>query len=117
MAIETAEATGQNMYGITFDIDTNALERDFCVSRATAYSAIEKTLADQGFIHVQYSVYFCEEENGSASFIIRVAQALAELPFAPAIRDLQGFVVENWSDMTDSVKELHEALKSAHNAQ
>ena len=53
----------------------------------------------------------CRDDDGSASFIIKVAQALASLDFAPAIRDLQGFRVEGWSDMTESVKNLHEALR------
>lgn len=100
-----------NMYGITFDLDTNMLERDYGMSRPKAYGEIERVLADIGFTHIQYSVYFCKENDGSASFIIKVAQALASLEFVPAIRDLQGFRVESWSDMTESVKQLHEALR------
>lgn len=99
------------MYGIAFDLDTNMLERDFGLSRSKAYGEIERVLLDIGFTHIQYSVYFCKEDDGSASFIIKVARALASLDFAPAIRDLQGFRVENWSDMTESIKSLHEALR------
>ncbi|MEF9875830.1 MAG: hypothetical protein RSB04_10425 [Gordonibacter sp.] len=87
------------------------LERDYDISRPKAYVAIENALLEIGFIHIQYSVYFCKDDSGSASFIIHVAQALASLDFAPAIRDLQGFRVESWSDMTESVKSLHEALR------
>lgn len=100
-----------DMYGITFDLDTNMLERDFGLSRSKAYGEIERVLLDVGFTHIQYSVYFCKEDDGSASFIIKVARALASLDFASAIRDLQGFRVGNWSDMTESIKSLHEALR------
>ena len=99
------------MYGITFDLDTNMLESDYGMSRPRAYGEIERVLANIGFSHIQYSVYFCRDDDGSASFIIKVAQALASLDFAPAIRDLQGFRVEGWSDRTESVKNLHEALR------
>ncbi len=102
---------GDDMYGITFDLDTSMLERDYGISRPTAYAEIERVLLKIGFTHVQYSVYFCKEDSGSASFIIKVAHALASLEFAPAIRDLQGFRVESWSDMTESVKSLHEAFQ------
>ncbi|BAK45694.1 hypothetical protein [Eggerthella sp. YY7918] len=112
MAIEKlAYELDGDMYGITFDLDTNMLERDYSLSRPKAYGEIERVLLDIGFTHIQYSVYFCKENDGSASFIIKVAQALASLDFAPAIRDLQGFRVESWSDMTESVKDLHEALR------
>lgn len=99
------------MYGITFNLDTRMLEEDFGLSRQKAYAEIEHVLSSIGFSHIQYSVYFCKENDGSASFIIKVARALAGLDFAMAIRDLQGFRVENWSDMTESVKDLHAALR------
>ena len=62
MAIEKlAYELDGDMYGITFDLDTNMLERDYSLSRPKAYGEIERVLLDIGFTHIQYSVYFCKE--------------------------------------------------------
>ena len=115
MVIERFVITQEDdcMYGITFDLDATMLESDFGISRSKAYTEIERVLSDIGFTHIQYSVYFCRENDGTFAFILKVATALAQLDFVPAIRDLQGFRVEGWSDMTDDIKQLHEMLRCA----
>ena len=96
------------MYGITFDLDTRMLEDEFGTSRARVYSEIEKRLVDEGFSHVQYSVYFYTKQVGAIDFALMVRRVFSSFRYAQAVRDLQGFEVKNWSSLTAEIHEGHE---------
>ena len=103
----------EGMHGITFDLDTRMLEDDYGVTRAAAYSAIERKLEELGFKHVQYSVYFLPESNNSMEFALLMLKTFATFKFAPAIRDLQGFEVKSWSTLTPDIHESHDEKLAA----
>jgi len=96
------------MYGLTFDLDTKMLEEEFGTSRHRAYSEIEKKLVSQGFSHVQYSVYFHTKQSNAIEFTLLVRKLFSTFKYAPAIRDLQGFEVKNWSSLVSEIHEGHE---------
>lgn len=100
--MDTPDA-GEEMFGLTFSLDTRMLEEEYHVTRIKVYSDIERKLLDNGFKHIQYSVYFCSQPSSAISFAFLVRRIFSSFRYAPAIRDLQGFEVKNLASLTDEI--------------
>ena len=84
------------MYAITFDLDTETLEKLYPnESWRNAYADIRKFLEDSGFEHKQGSVYFSLEDIDAVECIV-IAQDLADAFtwFTPCCRDIRMLRIE-----------------------
>jgi virulence-associated protein VapD len=91
------------VFAIAFDLDTNDTERHHPKSVTQAYTEIRTTLQSYGFEWKQGSVYTCDNEDLANLF--NAMNALKALPwFAPSVRDIRAFRVEQWSDFTATMK-------------
>ena len=91
------------MFAIAFDLDTHATKRVDPRSLHQAYADIRTLIAAYGFEWRQGSVYLCENED--LGNLIEAMNALKAVPWFPdAVRDIRAFRVEQWSDMTNTVK-------------
>ncbi|MBX2808142.1 MAG: virulence factor [Cellvibrionaceae bacterium] len=93
------------MFAIAFDLVVAETEQHHPKGVTQAYSDIGTTLRSFGFNRVQGSLYVSENEDMANLF--RAIDALKKLDwFAPSVRDIRSFRVEQWSDFTSFVKEL-----------
>ncbi|MEG1831107.1 MAG: hypothetical protein RR204_04755 [Raoultibacter sp.] len=93
-----------DMYGLTFDLDTHMLEEEYQASCSLVNGEIEKKLLSLGFRQVQYSVYFYDApKQGAMDFAFLVRRIFSHFRYAPAIRNLQGFEVKNYSVLTEEI--------------
>lgn len=92
------------MFAITFDLVVAETSAHHPKNVTQAYSDIASTLAAFGFERVQGSVYVSKSEDMANLF--RAIQALKALPwFAPSVRDIRAFRIEQWSDFTAAIKQ------------
>ena len=92
------------MFAIAFDLVVAETEQHHPKGVTQAYSDIGTTLRSFGFDRVQGSLYVSENEDMANLF--RAIDALKKLGwFAPSVRDIRSFRVEQWSDFTSFVKE------------
>ena len=69
-----------------------------------AYMDIATTLEQYGFDRVQGSVYVTKSEDMANLF--QAILSLKALPwFAPSVRDIRAFRIEQWSDFTSIIKQ------------
>ncbi len=91
------------MFAIAFDLDTKDTRRAHPKGLAQAYADIRDLLANYDFEWRQGSVYTSNNEDLANLF--DAMPALKALPwFAPSVRDIRAFRVEQWSDFTQSMK-------------
>jgi virulence-associated protein VapD len=91
------------MYALAFDLEVAEAQRLHPVGATRAYSDIGKVLIGFGFQWTQGSLYTLDNED--MSILFQAIQALMALPwFAPSVRDIRAFRVEQWSDFTATVK-------------
>jgi len=91
------------VFAIAFDLDTKDTRRAHPKGLAQAYSDIRDLLANYDFEWRQGSVYTSSNENLANLF--DAVSALKALPwFAPSVRDIRAFRVEQWSNFTPSMK-------------
>ncbi len=99
------------MFAIAFDLVVANTERYHPKGVPQAYADISALLQQYGFLHIQGSLYVCQEENMSQLFM-----AIAELQsldwFPPSVRDIRAFRVEQWSDFTTVVKQSTSQIKN-----
>jgi virulence-associated protein VapD len=94
------------MYAITFDLDTDMLQKLYPGdSWRNAYGEVKRILLDEGFSWQQGSVYFGDLKKIDAASAVTAAQRLAEeLPwFAESVRDIQMLRIEEKSDLNRTV--------------
>ena len=91
------------MLAIAFDLDYWETQMRHPKSLRQAYGDdIEKTLGRYGFFRVQQSTFHCE---GDLANLISAVNALKALPwFADCVKDIPGYRVEQWSDLTPLMK-------------
>jgi virulence-associated protein VapD len=91
------------MFAVAFDMTVADVNRHHPKSVAQAYREIGRTLKPFGFTRIQGSVYLTE--NTDMGNLITAMIALKALPWLGlCVRDIRGFRVENWSDLTPVVK-------------
>ena len=67
-----------------------------------AYFEIKEVLRRNGFNWVQGSTYLTESDD--LGNVIKAIMALSKINwFKKSVRDIRGYKVENWSDVTDIV--------------
>jgi virulence-associated protein VapD len=92
------------MFAIAFDLVVADTEHNHPKGVTQAYTEIGTTLKVFGFSRVQGSLYVTDSEDMANLF--RAIQALKNLAwFAPSVRDIRSFRVEQWSDFTPLIKE------------
>ena len=91
------------MFAITFDLVVADTSTHHPKNVTQAYTDIAATLAQYGFERVQGSVYVTKSEDMANLF--QAILALKALPwFAPSVRDIRAFRIEQWSDFTGIIK-------------
>lgn len=93
------------MFAIAFDLVVADTKTNHPVSVSAAYVDIGAALNQFGFNRVQGSLYICPNEDMANLFAALMAlKAMAW--FAPSVRDIRAFKVDQWSDFTRLVKGL-----------
>ena len=91
------------MFAIAFDLDYWETQMRHPSSLRQAYRDIETTLARYGFSRVQQSTCHCATDDLMNLFA--AVLALKAMPwFAECVRDIRGYRVEQWSDLTPLMK-------------
>lgn len=100
------------MYALTFDLDTETLQRAYPAdSWRNAYGEIKRILLEEGFAWRQGSVYFGAPEKIDAVRCMLAAQRLAEdLPwFSEAVRDIRMLRIEENNNLGPVVEKARRA--------
>jgi virulence-associated protein VapD len=91
------------MFAIGFDLVVADTQQNHPKGVSQAYTDIQNTLANFGFIRVQGSLYTTPSEDLANLFA--AISALKALPWMPAsVRDIRAFRVDQWSDFTKFMK-------------
>lgn len=91
------------MYAVAFDLVVSETEQHHPKGVSQAYADIGGILGAYSFRRVQGSLYVTDDENMANLFL--AIQALRDEPwFAPSVRDIRAFRIEQWSDFTSVVK-------------
>ncbi len=91
------------MFAIAFDLTVPDLRQHCPKGISAAYTEIARTLAPFGLERVQGSVYVGKAANLAGLFdAITALKALSW--FQICARDVRGFKVVDWSDLTASIK-------------
>jgi len=91
------------MYAIAFDLNVAITTAIHPKGLRRAYDDIQATLAEFGFTRVQGSLFISDHTD--LGRLMTAVLALKQLPWFPeAVRDIRGFRVEDWSDLTGVVK-------------
>ncbi len=91
------------MFAIGFDLIVRETEANHPVSVAQAYADIGATLKGFGFERVQGSLYITQQDD-LANLFAAISALSALHWFAPSVRDIRAFRVEQWSDFTPLIK-------------
>ena len=87
------------MFAIAFDLVVSKAAAHHPKGAKQAYAEIGSALGRFGFSRVQGSVYVTASEDLANLF--QAIMGLRALPwFAPSVRDIRAFRVEQWSDFT-----------------
>lgn len=92
------------MYAIAFDLVVAETELHHPRGVTQAYTDIGAILGEYDFRRVQGSLYVTEKED-LANLFLAIQALRARDWFAPCVRDIRAFRIEQWSDFTAVVKE------------
>ena len=92
-----------DMFAITFDLVVAETEKRHRKGVTQAYNDIASTLEHFGFERIQGSVYVTKSEDMANLFQAIMALKALEW-FAPSVRDIRAFRIEQWSDFTSVIK-------------
>lgn len=93
------------MYAIAFDLKIDELKKYYGDPYNGAYAEIEKELGALGFEWKQGSLYVMKDESNPLSTLNKTINRLAKINwFKKSVRDIRAFKVEDWSDITDNIK-------------
>ncbi|WP_439816352.1 virulence factor [Zavarzinia sp. CC-PAN008] len=92
------------MFAIGFDLVVRETEANHPVSVAQAYADIGAVLKGYGFDRIQGSLYVTRQDDLANLFAAISALSALEW-FAPSVRDIRAFRVEQWSDFTPLIKD------------
>lgn len=91
------------MFAVAFDLVVSETLKHHPKGVAQAYNDIRATLTRRGFEWRQGSVYVTEKED-LANLFLAIQDLKALGWFAPSVRDIRAFRIEQWSDFTAVVK-------------
>ena len=100
-----SRARAPSVFAITFDMDTTVLQASYHNdSWQNAYNDIAKTLAENGFLRRQGSVYFGDDSVDAVRCVLAV-QALSRkyVWFRPSVRDIRMLRIEDNNDLMPAV--------------
>ncbi len=91
------------MFAITFDLVVAETNKHHPKNVTQAYNDIACTLERFGFERIQGSVYVTKSEDMANLFQAIIALKALDW-FAPSVRDIRAFRIEQWSDFTAVIK-------------
>ncbi|MEK7157376.1 MAG: virulence factor [Patescibacteria group bacterium] len=91
------------MFAVTFDLVVVETNKRHPKGVTQAYNDIAGTLKQFGFERIQGSVYVTKSEDMANLFQAIIALKALEW-FAPSVRDIRAFRIEQWSDFTSIIK-------------
>jgi virulence-associated protein VapD len=91
------------MFAITFDLVVAQTSEHHPKGVTQAYNDIAAALERFGFERIQGSVYVTKTEDMANLFQAIMALKALEW-FAPSVRDIRAFRIEQWSDFTAVIK-------------
>jgi virulence-associated protein VapD len=91
------------MYAIAFDLVVADTERHHPKGVTQAYTDIGAVLGEYDFRRVQGSLYVTDKED-MANLFLAIQALRSRAWFAPSVRDIRAFRIEQWSDFTSVVK-------------
>jgi len=94
------------MYAITFDLDTETLQKVYpSESWRNAYGEVKRILLSRGFEWQQGSVYFGNSAVDAVTTVLVAQQLASELPwFAQAVRDIRMLRIEENNNLAAAVE-------------
>jgi virulence-associated protein VapD len=105
----TSPAIGHNrarrrypVYAITFDLDTEILQQAYPTSSwSNAYFDIQRFLEENGFEHMQGSVFFSNDRDINAVTCITTVQDMSEefSWLVPSLKDIRMLRIEENNDL------------------
>ena len=91
------------MYALSFDMNIADLKENYGEIYNNAYYEIKTLLIRDGFEWIQGSTYLTRSDN--LTNLTRAIMDLAKVEwFKKSVRDIRGYRVEDWSNLTDLVK-------------
>jgi virulence-associated protein VapD len=89
------------MYAVTFDLDTETLQKTYgAASHNNAYGDIKAHMLSNGFTWTQGSVYFGGEKVNAVSTILTVQSLSKKYSwFQPSVRDIRMLRIEELNDL------------------
>ena len=91
------------MFAVTFDLVVAETNKHHRKGVTQAYNDIASLLEHFGFERIQGSVYVTKSEDMANLFQAIMALKALEW-FAPSVRDIRAFRIEQWSDFTAVIK-------------
>ncbi len=96
------------MYAVVFDLDTNCLEECYdgnSYSYHEAYKLIRDFLTENGFSHIQGSVYFGDEGMDAVKCVITIQKLAKKYPwFSTCSRDVRMLRIEDNNDLLPAIR-------------
>lgn len=94
------------MYALAFDMDIEALRKNYGDPYNQAYFDIRVKMEGLGFTWTQGSLYVNRENDNTLASVYKAVRILSSIEwFRKSVRDIRAFKVEDWSDFTEIVKE------------
>jgi len=95
------------MYAIAFDLKIDDLKKSYGEPYNGAYDEIKRELSEFGFEWTQGSLYMSKTSNNTLVAVFSAIERLKKIDwFVASVRDIRAFKVEDWSDFTDTVKNI-----------
>lgn len=93
------------MFALSFDMVISDLKQHYGTPYNGAYWEIKNILGECGFYWIQGSTYMTQSDDFSSLF--SAIDALRKIDwFRQSVRDIRGYKVENWSNLTNLVKNV-----------
>lgn len=94
------------MYALAFDMDIDALRKNYGDPYNQAYFEIRSKMEALGFEWTQGSLYIDKKDSNTLTSVYKAVRVLSAIEwFRQSVRDIRAFKVEDWSDFTEIVKE------------
>jgi virulence-associated protein VapD len=94
------------MYAIAFDMDIEALRKNYGDPYNNSYLEIRKVLLGHGFTWQQGSVYFGGDKINAVTCVLAAIDVSKKLPwFAPSVRDIRMLRIEELIDLMPAVQQ------------